>query len=186
MRAPPLVRMPFAVMVTYVPMSKIVNRRNSSCNTQCVLVSGGGTGGGGGGGGGSQPLPPPKRSGPPPDCGNSIVNKEKGEECDNGRFNGVTDCSYDCQMLFCGDEIISSHLGEECEVEIVEEETTEGKTYFFTSPACGLSCKLPSGDQCTNGCTREFLPACTGDVTKRKIRIPKACVINTQQPVSTV
>ncbi|MBI3336582.1 DUF4215 domain-containing protein [Candidatus Peregrinibacteria bacterium] len=166
---------------------------SSSCNTQCNLLIGGGGGGGGkggggggGGGGGAKVLPPPKRSGPPPDCGNSIVNAEKGEECDNGRFNGVTNCSYDCRMLFCGDEIISSHLGEECEMEVTQEDTKEGTKYFFVSPSCGLSCKLPlcTGATCTGGCTRDFLPACTGEVTKRKVQVLKT--MDTQQSVSTV
>ena len=114
------------------------------------------------------------------------MNTEKGEECDNGRFNGVTDCSYDCRLLFCGDEIISSHLGEECEMEIIQEDTTEGTQYFFASPSCGLSCKLPVciGEKCTGGCKREFLQACTEDVTKRKVRIIKG--VDTQQSISTV
>src|SRR5205085_1814093 len=46
-------------------------------------------------------------------CGNSSI--DPGEECDDGKFNGATDCSKDCKILTCGDGIFSPHLHEECE-----------------------------------------------------------------------
>jgi cysteine-rich repeat protein len=112
------------------------------------------------------------RDGP---CGNAIVEPERGEECDTGRFNGVTPCSVDCTYLFCGDGNISAHLAEECEVTL-EEEVVDGETrYWYTTPNCGLSCTLPSciGGSCTGGCERDFLPPCeNGVVTYRSVRAP--------------
>ena len=149
---------------------------SGTCASDCTFRTSGGGGGSSGGGGATYvPPPKPKRIGPPPPCGDAIVDPKKGEECDDGRFNGVTDCSTECKKLFCGDQIVSSHLQEECEVQ-VEEETVDGRTqYWFVSPACGLSCSLPTCEDgiCEGGCMRDFLPACNGTQTQRRSGAPK-------------
>ena len=102
----------------------------------------------------------------PATCGNSIVDAH--EECDTGRFNGVTSCSTSCTFLVCGDGVVSAQVEEECEptVQIVyalneqtQQLTTEKK---YSQNSCGVVCTVPvcTSGICTGGCTRKFLPAC--------------------------
>jgi len=60
-------------------------------------------------------------------CGDGII--DGNEECDLGRFNGMTNCSEDCTLLYCGDGVITPMLGEECEP------TTE--KYYVLDPQTG-------------------------------------------------
>ncbi|MDD5751575.1 MAG: hypothetical protein PHS73_03595, partial [Candidatus Peribacteraceae bacterium] len=42
----------------------------------------------------------------PPHCGNGVLNADEGEECDKGIiFNGISECTSECRLLFCGDSI---------------------------------------------------------------------------------
>ncbi len=112
------------------------------------------------------PLFQSSSSSVPATCGNSMVDGQ--EECDTGRFNGVTDCSTSCTFLKCGDGVVSAQVEEECEptVQIVyalNEQTQQLTTQKnYTQNSCGVACTVPTciGGSCTGGCKRKFLPAC--------------------------
>lgn len=106
-------------------------------------------------------------------CGNAIV--DEGEECDRGRFNGKTDCSMQCMLLFCGDGVLSRDIGEECEPETeevyVEDEngnlTTEIR--FGEGAQCGWFCQPPMCDDdgdCRGGCKLKYSGTCTSSVAQ--------------------
>lgn len=106
-----------------------------------------------------------------PKCGDSNVQPELGEECDDGRFNGQTTCGSDCRELYCGDSKLSPFLGEECEpkteeVYVTDPETGELTTErrFTETGQCGSYCRPPSCDDfgnCEDGCRWEFQAECT-------------------------
>ena len=52
----------------------------------------------------------------PPNCGDAILDEGSGEECDEGRFNGVSFCSDECKIFYCGDAEVQNHIGEECDL----------------------------------------------------------------------
>lgn len=127
----------------------------STCTNACVTATGIGTT--------FTPTPPSTSSAgnrrpPPPNCGNGVLEITKGEECDNGRFNGLSpQCDRWCHALFCGDGIVQKQNGEECE----PVRTAAG---IFIVPQCGRYCNIPVCDTtglCSGGCTWSFLPACT-------------------------
>ncbi len=94
-----------------------------------------------------------KSSVPPANCGNGMLEPEKGEDCDNGRYNGNSpDCSLFCKSKYCGDGVISPENNEECEPGNLRQ------------PACGARvCAEPDCDEkgtCAGGCRWTFLPAC--------------------------
>ncbi len=97
------------------------------------------------------------RRGPPSNCGNGILEPEKGEKCDEGRFNGLSPlCNRWCSDTFCGDGVVQAQ-GEECEP--VRE--TDG---MYVAQTCGgRMCTIPvcnDEEICLGGCTWVFLPAC--------------------------
>ncbi len=47
-------------------------------------------------------------------CGDGIVNKQDGEECDNGTNEDTATC-IKCKISFCGDGVINPAAGEECD-----------------------------------------------------------------------
>ncbi|MDD3896571.1 MAG: DUF4215 domain-containing protein, partial [Candidatus Peribacteraceae bacterium] len=106
----------------------------------------------------------------PPQCGDGVVQEE--EECDLGRFNGLTNCTEACRILYCGDRVVSPYLGEECEPLREEYYATDPVTGGIIREAryivqtCGGICEPPvctEAGQCSGGCKRKFLPACTED-----------------------
>jgi cysteine-rich repeat protein len=101
-------------------------------------------------------------------CGNGILDAR--EECDEGRFNGATNCSLTCTLLYCGDSVVSPQLGEQCEptytvVTVTDPITgTQVQEKHYDAPSCGMSCTIPICDgsgKCVGGCKRLFLPPCT-------------------------
>jgi cysteine-rich repeat protein len=115
----------------------------------------------------TRPAASSASSGAPNQCGNAIL--DDGEECDRGRFNGKTDCSTECRVLFCGDAVISRDLGEECEpqteeVYVQDEQgnlTTEIR--FTEGPQCGWYCQPPVCDDdgnCHGGCKLKYSGSC--------------------------
>lgn len=108
-----------------------------------------------------------------PTCGNAVV--DNGEECDLGTArNGFSNCTKDCQALYCGDHLISPALKEECEPDYSEVYALDPATgeliveVQYTAPSCGMICTVPSCDksgECADGCKRMFLPACTSSAS---------------------
>ncbi|MDD9951413.1 MAG: hypothetical protein OXT67_07590, partial [Zetaproteobacteria bacterium] len=43
-------------------------------------------------------------------CGDGVINE--GEKCDLGSFNGLSNCTENCELLFCGDGKITPYIGE--------------------------------------------------------------------------
>jgi len=135
------------------------------CQSNCILRGAGGGGGGGGNnssaGGAASFF---KRPEPPDGCGNSIVDFDKNEECDEGkRFNGLGTCSFDCKKLICGDGTISPQIREDCEPETSG--TQNGVILFQTPETCGEICTIPfvsAEGTVWGGCQRKFLPVCGG------------------------
>jgi len=104
----------------------------------------------------------------PPLCGDGIVHAD--EECDLGRFNGLTNCTEECKILYCGDAIVSPYLGEECEPLREEYYALDASTgglireVRYVVQTCGGICEPPvcnETGQCFGGCKRKFLPECT-------------------------
>jgi hypothetical protein len=98
----------------------------------------------------------------PVNCGDSVLDND--EECDLGRFNGLTSCTEDCRLLYCGDGETTGFIGEECEPEIeeiyIEEDdgslTTELR---YVQKSCGSICSIPDCDEegnCSGGCVTSF------------------------------
>jgi cysteine-rich repeat protein len=97
------------------------------------------------------------RRGPPPHCGNAVVEPEKGEKCDQGRFNGLSPlCDRWCNDTFCGDGTVHA---EEEECEPIRQD--DGS---FSAQMCGgRMCTIPvctASGECYGGCNWVFLPAC--------------------------
>lgn len=49
-----------------------------------------------------------------PHCGNSVVDTEFGEECDDGGVQTAT-CEDDCKDPRCGDMVVNAGAGEQCD-----------------------------------------------------------------------
>ncbi len=100
----------------------------------------------------------------PPNCGDAIVDAD--EECDEGRFNGVSYCSSSCSVYFCGDGVVSQHIGESCDpaTEVYaagSKVLTEMR--IAAEPACGTFCVSPCIDA---GCTQLKANRCKYDYSK--------------------
>lgn len=89
-----------------------------------------------------------RRLQPPATCGNGVTQPELGEDCDNGRFNGLSNCSLFCENKSCGDGVVSPESGEECE----PTEEVCGKK-FCAQPEC-------NDGECVGGCKWQFGPQC--------------------------
>lgn len=128
---------------------------SDSCLNSCVQN----TAGGGGGGVSSSTTSYYKRPPPPLGCGNAILEKSKGEECDDGRFNDFGTCSYNCKLRYCGDGEITVVIGEECEP--IPSAGPHGERIFEVA-TCGQVCTAPDGAG-HGGCNLNYLPACGAD-----------------------
>lgn len=119
-----------------------------------------------------------RRAGPPPHCGNGVLEPEKNETCDDGRFNGVsTTCDRWCNKAFCGDGVVHPNV-EECEPDRDEDGN-------FVVRACGgKSCSLPICDEegmCIDGCRWIFLPLCLNPSMLKPLARPDA----SEEPAAT-
>lgn len=116
------------------------------------------------------------RLAPPATCGNGVLDLSKGEECDQGRFNGLSPlCDRWCRSQFCGDNVVQKQNGEECEPARADDGT-------YTVLQCGQTCTVPTCNAngfCGGGCKWLFLPACTQPV-------PPAPVLETSSSASSV
>ncbi len=128
---------------------------NSTCSNSCTVALGIGAS--------NDPaplttVPTSVRLAPPVSCGNGVVEADKNEQCDDGRFNGISgSCDRWCQALYCGDNIVQQQNGEECE-------PLHSPNGGYVIPACGRVCTVPlctltSG--CSGGCHWMFLSQCT-------------------------
>lgn len=123
----------------------------------------------------------------PPQCGDGIVNDD--EECDLGRFNGFTNCTEACTILYCGDSVVSPYLGEECEPLTEEYYNLDAdgapiRDRRYIVNTCGAICEPPVCDdtgQCFGGCKRKFLPECTDEAL---VTVPSAILVTTVQSSS--
>jgi len=117
---------------------------SGKCQQNCLYI-----GSGGGGGGGSNTSSPPvdyyKRPPPPDGCGNGIRERSKNEECDEGRFNGMGWCSYNCKKLWCGDKKVSPEAGEECEPDKFNKKNPKCGEYYCTKPRKNKNGKVEGG-----------------------------------------
>lgn len=133
------------------------NDSNSDeCRNTCVANT---SGGGGGGANSSSNTSYYKRPPPPLGCGNAILEKAKGEQCDEGRFNDLGTCSYDCKLRYCGDGTITVVMGEECEP--TPSAGPNGER-IYNVDICGQVCTAPDEDG-RGGCKINYLPACGAD-----------------------
>jgi len=112
-------------------------------------------------------------------CGDGVVNDD--EECDEARFNGVSNCTTSCKLLYCGDGKVTAYIGEECEPEtqeiyIVDPATEQLTTEVqFVIRECGTVCEAPTCDEegvCSGGCRLEFLPLCVESADVSVVDIP--------------
>jgi len=133
---------------------------SGQCLSNCLLRSAGGGGGKTFSAASSTSVKFSTKA-PPEGCGNSIIQTDLEEECDDGlRNNGNGTCSYDCKILFCGDGKISSHIGEGCEPTVL---STENGVTEYEVVTCGETCSLPvisAQNTIIGGCQRQILPAC--------------------------
>jgi cysteine-rich repeat protein len=114
------------------------------------------TGGGGNGNTSSSTTSFFRRPDPPKGCGNGVKEIAKGEQCDNGRFNDLGNCSFDCKLRFCGDGEVTVAVGEECEP--IPTAGPNGEKVFEVE-SCGKICTAPDADG-LNGCKVNYLAPC--------------------------
>ncbi len=123
------------------------------------------------------------RGGPPPHCGNGFLEPEKGETCDEGRFNGLSPlCNRWCSDTFCGDGVVQTQA-EECE----PVRQTDG---MYVAQTCGgRMCTIPvcnDEEVCLGGCTWVFLAACREQQTSSAVALfPSNSSDALMTPVST-
>lgn len=90
------------------------------------------------------------------ECGDGIVQRAFGEECDAGSQNGTADsnCSWQCKYKvqpYCGDGTVQSEMGEQCDA--------GERNGSLNGTSCLENCQLPycgdgvvtSGEQCDDG-----------------------------------
>jgi len=94
---------------------------------------------------------------PPATCGNGRIDTNLGEQCDDGRYNGLTPhCDRWCRTQYCGDGVVEKASGEECE-------PVRAADGSLNVAMCGKTCTVPScysNGTCFGGCRWQFLPAC--------------------------
>ena len=128
------------------------DNNNDTCLSTCVQN----TGGAGGGGASSSNTSYYKRPLPPDGCGNAILEKSKGEQCDEGRFNDLGTCSYECRIRYCGDGEITVIIGEECEPTPTAGPNGER---LYDVASCGQVCTAPDTAG-RGGCKINYLTSC--------------------------
>jgi len=127
---------------------------NDDCLNSCLLNT---SGGGGKGQISSSTSSFYKRPPPPEGCGNGVHETAKGEECDNGRFNDLGTCSFDCKLRFCGDGEVTIVIGEECEPTPLPGPNGER---MYDVASCGQVCTAPD-EQGLGGCKVNYLAECS-------------------------
>lgn len=112
------------------------------------------------------------RKAPSPFCGNAVTQPDKDEECDEGRFNGLSPlCDRWCKASYCGDGLVQAPK-EECEPVLQDDGT-------YAAQMCGgRTCTVPictDNEDCFGGCLWSFLPACRVETSTNSssFEIPK-------------
>ena len=98
-------------------------------------------------------------------CGNSLVEPEFGEQCDDGadNSNSVSSCTEQCQFAACGDGFVLEGV-EECD--LAGENSNSGKcTEFCTIQRCGDGW-VQDGEQCDDGEENRWPPDGQGGCSK--------------------
>jgi len=88
-----------------------------------------------------------------PSCGDSVIDRQLGEECDDGNFNGnqPNHCRIDCKLPICGDSIIDSLYGESCDSGDQNSDTEANRCRTVCqAPHCGDGVK-DSAEECDDG-----------------------------------
>ncbi len=126
-------------------------------------------------------------------CGNGYV--DPGEECDLGQTkNGFSNCTKQCKLLFCGDGLISPAVKEECEPESEEVYALDPATgeliieVRYLAPTCGAICTVPTCDnkgECSGGCKRNFLPACTNAASSTSVATAQIQAVSSISAITT-
>jgi cysteine-rich repeat protein len=129
---------------------------NDECLNSCLLNT---AGGGGNGSTSSSNSSYYKRPPPPLGCGNGVKEIAKGEECDEGRFNDLGTCSYDCKLRYCGDGEITVVTGEECEP--TPSAGPNGERLYQVE-TCGKICTAPDASG-QGGCKVNYLRPCESE-----------------------
>ncbi|MBT4434023.1 DUF4215 domain-containing protein, partial [Candidatus Woesearchaeota archaeon] len=81
-------------------------------------------------------------------CGNNVIEKEKGEECDNGDQNSDTaSCTKACKINVCGDKLVYENI-EECDDG--NKVDGDGCQANCKNPVCGDNIK-DAGEACDTG-----------------------------------
>lgn len=88
-----------------------------------------------------------------PRCGDNVVDRLKGEQCDDGQFNAdqPNRCRADCTLPRCGDGIIDSLNGESCDAGSENSDTLPNRCRTTCqSPRCGDGVQ-DSNEECDDG-----------------------------------
>lgn len=88
-----------------------------------------------------------------PRCGDNVIDRLKGEECDDGSFNGdqPNRCRTDCALPKCGDSIIDPVNGETCDAGTANSDSEPNRCRSnCQSPRCGDGVK-DSNEECDDG-----------------------------------
>ncbi len=90
-------------------------------------------------------------------CGNSQVEPELGEECDNGEENSdsASSCTSTCKFAVCGDGLVLAGV-EECDLGLNNDNSGQC-TDFCTIQKCGDGF-LQAGEQCDDGTENRWPP----------------------------
>ena len=88
-----------------------------------------------------------------PSCGDRVIDRQKGEECDDGNFNGdlPNRCRSTCTLPLCGDRIIDSFYGETCDSGNENSDSAPNRCRSACkSPSCGDGVK-DNNEECDDG-----------------------------------
>ncbi len=88
-----------------------------------------------------------------PACGDGVVDRLKGEKCDDGNSNGdqPNRCRTNCELPSCGDSIIDTLSGETCDAGTRNSDTEPNRCRTdCQSPRCGDGVK-DTNEECDDG-----------------------------------
>ncbi len=83
-------------------------------------------------------------------CGNGIIEKKKGEECDDGNTSDLDACDSSCKKIFCGNGRVEENHGEECDDGNRTPWDGCGSYCSKEEDTCGNG-TLESGEECEEG-----------------------------------
>ncbi|MFA5625646.1 MAG: DUF4215 domain-containing protein [Bradymonadales bacterium] len=96
-------------------------------------------------------------------CGDRFVDKDAGEECDDGNENDQDLCTNACKQPYCGDNIVTPLLGEVCD-DGINDGAYGGCALdcSFTPPHCGDGIvDTAHGEECDDGINDGSYFGCT-------------------------